>query len=255
MSWLSEWLKEIIFIILLATFVDLILPNRSMERYVRLVLSLLILLTLLTPIIDLLTKDPETVMKQAMSAQNKLSGFSSNTKDVSIEQIMAQAEKLKKKDESSTLEIVSQQVASVMKDQISKAVDQPIAKVKVAILLPQPNTAKDDSQTPQIKSVDVYFDSSSNRTADSHSQQKDKPISVSVPEIDKVQVEVKLNDVEASKSEVSAAESSKKGTVDPDVIAALTTSAETIRKLISKEWQINQDMIAVYGDMGEQIKL
>lgn len=49
MGWLSNWLQELIMIVLLATFVEMLLPNRSMERYVKLVLSLLILLTLLSP--------------------------------------------------------------------------------------------------------------------------------------------------------------------------------------------------------------
>ncbi|WP_458460738.1 stage III sporulation protein AF, partial [Paenibacillus sp.] len=58
MGWLSNWLQELIMIVLLATFVDMLLPNRSMERYVKLVLSLLILLTLLSPITKLLRSDP-----------------------------------------------------------------------------------------------------------------------------------------------------------------------------------------------------
>lgn len=53
-AWLSEWLKEIVMIVLLAVFVDLILPNRSMQRYVKVVLSLLILLAILSPLVELL---------------------------------------------------------------------------------------------------------------------------------------------------------------------------------------------------------
>lgn len=56
MGWLSNWLQELIMIVLLATFVDMLLPNRSMERYVKLVLSLLILLTLLSPITKVCSK-------------------------------------------------------------------------------------------------------------------------------------------------------------------------------------------------------
>ncbi|GIQ70688.1 stage III sporulation protein AF [Xylanibacillus composti] len=53
-AWLSEWLKEIVVIVLLAVFVDLVLPNRSMQRYVKVVLSLLILLAILSPLVELL---------------------------------------------------------------------------------------------------------------------------------------------------------------------------------------------------------
>lgn len=41
MGWLSDWLKSIIMVILLATFVDILLPNQTMQRYVKTVISLL----------------------------------------------------------------------------------------------------------------------------------------------------------------------------------------------------------------------
>ena len=44
MDWLGGWLKSVIMVVLFATFVDLILPGKALERYARLVLSLLILL-------------------------------------------------------------------------------------------------------------------------------------------------------------------------------------------------------------------
>lgn len=54
MSWLSSWLHELILVVLMAAFVEMLLPSKSMERYARLVLSLLVLLTMLSPIISLL---------------------------------------------------------------------------------------------------------------------------------------------------------------------------------------------------------
>lgn len=56
-AFLSNWLKEIILLILIATFMDLLLPNRSMERYVKLVMGLVIILAILAPIISLLNKN------------------------------------------------------------------------------------------------------------------------------------------------------------------------------------------------------
>ena len=56
-AFLSNWLKEIVLLILIATFIDLLLPNRSMERYVKLVMGLVIILAILAPIISLLNKN------------------------------------------------------------------------------------------------------------------------------------------------------------------------------------------------------
>jgi len=51
MEALGLWLKQIILVVLLATFIDLLLPNRTMQRYVKLVVSLFILMTILSPVL------------------------------------------------------------------------------------------------------------------------------------------------------------------------------------------------------------
>ncbi|WP_127585982.1 stage III sporulation protein AF [Paenibacillus koleovorans] len=59
-AWMSDWLKQVILVILLAAFVDLLMPNNGLQRYVRTVLGLFILLTLLTPIFTLFQKTLDT---------------------------------------------------------------------------------------------------------------------------------------------------------------------------------------------------
>lgn len=54
-EWLTNWLKEIILIVLLASFVDLLLPNSNMQKYARFILGLLIILTIISPIFELFT--------------------------------------------------------------------------------------------------------------------------------------------------------------------------------------------------------
>lgn len=51
MEWLKEWLQNIIVIVLLATFADLLLPNSNLQKYSKMVLGLLIVFTILTPIL------------------------------------------------------------------------------------------------------------------------------------------------------------------------------------------------------------
>lgn len=59
LEFIGGWLKQIILLVLIATFFDLLLPNHSMERYVKLVMGLLIILAILNPIFSLLDKDLE----------------------------------------------------------------------------------------------------------------------------------------------------------------------------------------------------
>lgn len=52
MQGLADWLRQIVAVVLLATLVDLLLPNKTMQRYVRLVAGLFILLTVASPVLQ-----------------------------------------------------------------------------------------------------------------------------------------------------------------------------------------------------------
>lgn len=92
MAWLGGWLREIVIIVLLAAFVDLLLPSRSMERYVRLVLSLLILLTLLSPVVSLLKGDAAAELSAAMGL-----GGPEKAADEELAKIMAEGQRIDRK--------------------------------------------------------------------------------------------------------------------------------------------------------------
>jgi stage III sporulation protein AF len=62
MSYLAEWIKHIILLILMATFLDLILPSSNMRKYVKLVVGFLILLLILSPLLHLFQYDPSQML-------------------------------------------------------------------------------------------------------------------------------------------------------------------------------------------------
>lgn len=53
-EYLSDWFKKLIFLVILAGLVDMVLPNSNIQKYARMVLGLLIILTLLSPVLSLL---------------------------------------------------------------------------------------------------------------------------------------------------------------------------------------------------------
>ncbi|WP_309118763.1 stage III sporulation protein AF [Paenibacillus sp.] len=65
MEALTGWLKQIVLVVLLATFIDLLLPNRTMQRYVKLVVSLFILMTILSPVLQLIGSNANVRMLAA----------------------------------------------------------------------------------------------------------------------------------------------------------------------------------------------
>src|SRR5690606_37362909 len=57
LSLIAEWVTNIILFILLATIVDMLLPSSSMQKYVKMVTGLLLILIILTPLFSLFKSD------------------------------------------------------------------------------------------------------------------------------------------------------------------------------------------------------
>jgi stage III sporulation protein AF len=51
---LTQWIANIILFILLATIIDMLLPNSSLQKYAKMVIGLLLMLIMITPVFQLL---------------------------------------------------------------------------------------------------------------------------------------------------------------------------------------------------------
>ncbi|WP_315371042.1 stage III sporulation protein AF [Paenibacillus xylanexedens] len=145
MGWLSNWLQDLIMIVLLATFVDMLLPNRSMERYVKLVLSLLILLTLLSPITKLLKSDPVGELKRAMSAMDAPSNG-----NATLEQILAQGKRLQSNEQEQSLQWTAKELANVMKGQIEETTGAKVRSVEVQLTMNKYETEMEAASSVEL---------------------------------------------------------------------------------------------------------
>ncbi|OMF11104.1 stage III sporulation protein AF [Paenibacillus amylolyticus] len=145
MGWLSNWLQELIMIVLLATFVDMLLPNRSMERYVKLVLSLLILLTLLSPITKLLRSDPVGELKRAMTAMDAPSDG-----NATLEQILAQGKRLQAGEQEQSLQWTAKELANVMKGQIEETTGAKVRSVEVQLAMSKYETEMEAASSVEL---------------------------------------------------------------------------------------------------------
>ena len=57
MDFFTEWITNIIIFVLIATVIDLLLPNSSMQKYTKMVMGLLLIVIILSPILKLLSTD------------------------------------------------------------------------------------------------------------------------------------------------------------------------------------------------------
>lgn len=157
MDWLGGWLKTVIMVIMLATFVDLLLPSNTMQRYVKTVMSLFILLTLLTPVLQLFQKDwdVDQLLTQAEKQQNDktmlASGSGGSSWMKSLDVITKDAQKLQAAGQEQSQQMIQTQLAGLMKEDIQKQTDLTVQDVQVVAQI-------DNNGKPAITKVRVTLD-------------------------------------------------------------------------------------------------
>lgn len=70
MDFLKAWITNIILFILLATVIDMLLPNSSLQKYVKVVVGLLLISIILSPVMKLFSSDFETAIVSISKLQN-----------------------------------------------------------------------------------------------------------------------------------------------------------------------------------------
>ena len=65
MSFITEWVTNIILFVLLATVVDMLLPNSTFQKYAKMVAGLLLITVILTPVFKLVNHNFEDVVESA----------------------------------------------------------------------------------------------------------------------------------------------------------------------------------------------
>ncbi|MFC0269902.1 stage III sporulation protein AF [Metabacillus herbersteinensis] len=64
MSILTDWITNIILFILLAVVIDLLLPNSTMQKYAKVVISLLLIVVIINPIFKLFSTDMDQLLAE-----------------------------------------------------------------------------------------------------------------------------------------------------------------------------------------------
>lgn len=234
MEWLSGWLRELILVVLLATFVDMLLPNRSMERYVKLVLSLLILLTLITPLINLLSSEPDARLKEALRDWTKDGG---QIQAMTLDDILDEGEKLHKQQDIKAKEWAAKEVADQIKEQIERETELPVESVSV-ILGTEKKTEK-SAELTSITSVKVKM-GQSNEDRQVTMSLENGPIEITP--VDQNPISVRISD--PAKEEYAPEE--REYDSGEEAISVMTgTEADQITSLIEGQWKVDAKHIVI----------
>jgi stage III sporulation protein AF len=71
MSIIVEWITNIIIFILLAIVIDLLLPSTNLQKYVKMVIGLILILIMLTPILKIFTIDVDQLIASITSNESE----------------------------------------------------------------------------------------------------------------------------------------------------------------------------------------
>jgi stage III sporulation protein AF len=260
MTLLSQWLKEIIFIILFAVFIELLLPNRSMERYVKFVISLLILLTLLSPIMKLFTDQTEKKIEVALTG-----GFDEEDGNVQAEtkKILAEGNQLQKKREQEVMAWTGEEIARQMKEQLKNVTGQPISRVAVGL------TSSGNKKETTITSIEVVMGGSLQTQSEPIAQpgQSESPEvpeqviqnispekiqSIEIPAVKQIEI-----DVSSSQNDENAGEHKKEQQHNNSLAVEqnqgnhdekIKQMSSKIKDFLQEQWGIQRDIVSVEID-------
>lgn len=220
-GWLSDWLRDIIAVILLAVLVELLLPNKAMQRYARLVVGLFILLTILSPILKLL----QTNISDRLDAGMELWDERSMTRDIkmpSLEEIQQRAEAIQTQRNVEAAKLTAKALEQSMRDAIIDETGMNVESVDIELILPE-GSGEDNS--PEIGSVAVTLAprEAPPKTADSKQ--------VEVEAVAPVQVEVNIGSSDA-------AGSGQKDKPESGFVQISKSEANAIYGVLAKGWGV-----------------
>lgn len=232
-AWIREWLTQVILIILLASFSELLLPSQAMQRYVRVVVSLFLLLTLLTPVFELFTRqwDAEQVLAEAQTAglKNGRSGVSDKAQPVlaPLSAVLEDAEKLKSEQAKEAKRLAEEKLGQEMKEGLARSTGLQARELAVTLEL-------DKTGSPVIGSVRVVLShKEENPPPEAGEKSKVKPVVVET--VKPVTVSLDQPAGVQSPSPKSGAE----GTAEANEARARCVG------YMEKEWQVPRERLAV----------
>jgi stage III sporulation protein AF len=144
MNFLIEWVTNIILFILLATVIDMLLPNSSLQKYTKMVTGLLLIAIILTPIFKLISQDFETTMAQIPLLQTPGEKNIENLIDLKKKEIQAS-------NHAYILETMAVQLEQGVEEELMNQFGFEIEKLNISITDETNQTFPDNLQSVTVK--------------------------------------------------------------------------------------------------------
>lgn len=228
MDWLSGWLRDIITVILLAAIVDLLLPNKAMQRYARLVVGLIVLLTILSPLIRLFAGNFNDRVEDSLNAWER-AGASSTVQMPTLQQISKEAQRLSNERQRQAASLAERELAIAMEQEI----DSKLGSEGTAAMVKLSEDGK------SIASVLVTIAAPSEEQAASGGTEKDENAANAVQPID-IAVSVTVDEVTSASSDSGSSDEQE---AEPAEVTAEQQSV--IEQALRQGWGIAPKQIQI----------
>jgi len=212
LSIVSSWISQVVLFILLAIILELLLPNDSFQKYVRLVIGLVLIVSLLSPVIKVLHMPLEQI----------LNGLNPPQKDDALKNSLNQH---KSEIEREQAAYTSSIVAGYMKDDVQGALADTF---DLAIVGDIQLDINDTSQNPKVKHADVIL-GQANPSKKMKGDQKHSDTFKDIPSVKRVDVQVNINDT-AIENHPSSQETKK---------------LKKVKHFLAKKWGISQNRLTL----------
>lgn len=216
MEWLSLWLKKIILLVLLAAFLDLILPNTNLQRYVKMVMGLILLLTIMSPLFSLfnLSQD-QLALRMSRYQQEMTNATDSDWKGLTNRILSTQDEQAH--------HYVQEQMGAMIREQVKESYGVELARVDINI--------EQKDQASRVKSIDIVV-------ADPGSKAESERVKPVIKPIDPVRIDVGQ---QAGSSEKKAQEANA-------AIEEKNPLYLQIRNTVAQSWALAPKQVEVTGE-------
>ena len=157
---LENWIRNLITIVILANIIELLLPNSSMRRYVKVVMGFFILLTVLHPLFNLLKVDLST-----------FSVFDNSVNQKKIQATQSQGNALKKKNQRLAVSaferhlaeqikalILTQREVSDASVQVTADVEGKIKDVVICLTVREEDETSSSKRNSSIREIKILVD-------------------------------------------------------------------------------------------------
>lgn len=148
MDFLTEWITNIIIFILLATVIDMLLPNSNLQKYVKVVVSLLLITIILSPIMKIFSTDFE-------SAIASISSFQGNVDEKKMENLIElQKKEIQASQHAYILEQTAVQLKVDAEEELMEQYGMKIAEIEIEAEEMDENLSPEDLQSITVRVAD-----------------------------------------------------------------------------------------------------